>query len=283
MKATLIPRSLPTVQLTILVTITAIYCGAALSAQQVGDEKPQLSRSEIETFLLKAEITRGEILPIGVTQSSKATLSDGVLTKEAHVQTIDLFKKKFKVGNRTELNFKDSYKFNIAAYRIDKLLGLDMLPVSVERLIKGQTAAVTWWVEDAMRELERTTRGIQPPDPESWERQMSRVQVFTELIANSDQNQSNLLITNDWRIWLIDFTRAFRSRKSLAHPELLKRIEPSLLAALASLEKDSLRKELGRYVAPSDIKLLLVRRDKLIAHFDERIRTLGESAVLVPY
>jgi hypothetical protein len=269
--------------LAISLTVATIYCGSTLLAQQPQSDPQQLTRSEIENFLLRAEIVMSETLPIGVTQSSKASLSDGVITREAHVQTIDVFKRKFKIGNRTELNFRDSYKFNIAAYRIDKLLQLNMLPVSVERLIKGEPAAITWWVEDVgMMELDRTRRGVRPPDTGSWERQMSRVQVFTELIANDDQNQSNLLITTDWKIWLIDFTRAFRSRKTLAHPDLLERIEPSMLAALESLDMTSLRKEIGRYLSPSEIKLLLVRRDKIVAHFEARIRELGETAVLFP-
>lgn len=270
-----------------LLTASLLVCSVAMGGSPPAAENEtvttRLSRSEIESFLRRAEIVMSEALAIGVTQSRKVTLSDGVLTRQAHVQTIDFFRKRFKLANRTELNFKDSYKFNIAAYALDKLLDLQLVPVSVERVVKGRPAAITWWIEDvALMELERTQKGIDPPDVTEWERQMSRVQVFTELIANDDQNQTNLLITTDWKIWLIDFTRAFRARKSLAEPELLKRVEPSLLIALGGLEKMSLREAAGRYLTNSDIKLLLLRRDAILAHFEERISSLGETAVLFP-
>ena len=219
--------TLITKRLTIFCLVCSGGLGAALLASGDDAGSTPLTQSEIENFLLHAKIMMSESLPIGVTQSRKATLSNGTLTKEAHVQTIDFFKKKFKIANRTELNFRDSYKFNIAAYRIDKLLKQRMVPVSVERVVKGQPAAITWWVEDVtMMELERTRRGIQPPDSQNWERQMSRVQVFTELIANSDQNQSNLLITSDWKIWLIDFTRAFGRGRPLPTPICSKESSP---------------------------------------------------------
>ena len=45
----------------------------------------------------------------------------------------------------TETNFKDSYLFNVAGYRLAHLLGLNV-PVSVHRKVDGKDAAVTWWV-----------------------------------------------------------------------------------------------------------------------------------------
>jgi hypothetical protein len=267
--------------LSILLLVSSGSLDRGLLAEEIDPATTLLSQAEIEEFLLHAKIVMSEAVPIGVTQSRKATLSDGTMTKEAQIQTIDVFKKRFRIGNRTEVNFKDSYKFNIAAYEIDKALDLQMVPVSVERIVKGQPAAITWWIEDvALMELERTQKGVTPPDLPDWERQMSRVQVFTELTANDDQNQGNLLITGKWKIWLIDFTRAFRTRKTLSEPELLVRVEPTLLSALRRLEVSSLRKRVGRYLSNSDLKMLLLRRDAILAHFAARISRLGETAVL---
>ena len=150
-------RSFPTIALLGIQLVFAILgVRSALLAEEIDSTTALLSQAEIEKFLLHAKIVTSEALPIGVTQSQKVTLSDGTITKEAHLQTIDVFKKRFRIGNRTEVNFKDSYKFNIAAYEIDKALDLQMVPVSVERIVKGQPAAITWWIEDvALMELER--------------------------------------------------------------------------------------------------------------------------------
>ena len=60
-------------------------------------------------------------------------MTDESLTHETHIQTIDESKREFKGAQGTEFNFRDYWGFNIAAYKIDRLLGLGMVPVSVER------------------------------------------------------------------------------------------------------------------------------------------------------
>ena len=80
-------------------------------------------------------------------------------------------------------------------------------------------AAVTWWVDDVqMTERRRYAKKIEPPDKARWNDQIYQVRVFNELVYNTDPNQGNLLITNEWKIVLIDFTRAFRTHKKLRHP-----------------------------------------------------------------
>ena len=44
--------------------------------------------------------------------------------------------------------FRESYKAEIAAYALDKLLQLDMVPPSVERQLEGSRGAAQLWVED---------------------------------------------------------------------------------------------------------------------------------------
>ena len=148
---------------------------------------------------------------MGVTNSQRATLDDGQRKHDAHIQTVDISKNSFQTLRGTELNFRDSYKFNMAAYELDKLLDLNMVPVSVERKVGGQQAAVTWWVDDAMMtELDRQKKKAQSPDLPSWNKQMYVCRVFDQLIYNTDRNLGNLVITKDWNIWMIDHTRAFR-------------------------------------------------------------------------
>ena len=93
---------------------------------------------------------------MGTTGSRRATLSDGTLTHDAHVQTIDVRKAVYEGERGTEIDFRDYWGFNVAGYRLNKLLGLDIVPVTVERRVDGDPASVSWWIDDVqpcLREL----------------------------------------------------------------------------------------------------------------------------------
>ena len=107
--------------------------------------------------------------------------------------------------------WRDDYRHNIAAYKLDRLLRLNMVPPSVERTTGKLRAAFTWWVDDvAMMESDRERKKIEPPDPEAWKKQLSVATTFDQLIYNVDRNTGNLLITKDWTLVLIDHTRRSR-------------------------------------------------------------------------
>ena len=117
------------------------------------------------------------------------------------------------------MNFVDSYKYNIAAYELAELLGMDdMLPVYVERKWKGDTGSLSWWLPVKMDELERLKQKLEPPDPDAWNNQMYKIRVFDQLVYDSDPNLTNVLIGEDWKIWRVDFTRAFRLNTELEKP-----------------------------------------------------------------
>src|SRR5262245_18952588 len=115
-----------------------------------------LTPSEMEAFLLNAKIVEIREAGGGVTGSQRATLTDGTLTHDVHIQSVDITKSIFKAGGHIERNLRDSYRFNIAAYRLARLLSITMVPMSVERDLNGALAAFTWWVDDVqMDEKER--------------------------------------------------------------------------------------------------------------------------------
>ena len=166
----------------------------------------------IEAFLKDAKIVKTKDIGKGVTGSVRATLSDGVRTHDAQIQTIDEKKAQFDAPGATEFNFEDNWRFNIAAYRVDRLLGLHMIPVTIGRTWRSKTAAFTWWIDDVMMdEGARLKTNAQPPDSTRWNHQMQLVRLFDQLIYNVDRNAGNLLISRDWRVWMIDHTRAFRT------------------------------------------------------------------------
>ena len=88
---------------------------------------------EIERFLKEADVVSTKSTKKGVTDSLRATLSDGKLTHDAHIQNIDETKREFRTNQGVEFDFRDSWTFNIAAYKIDRLIGLNMVPPSISR------------------------------------------------------------------------------------------------------------------------------------------------------
>jgi len=241
----------------------------------------KLSREEIEKFLLAAKVVSSKELSIGVTNSRRALLDDGNLKHDAHIQTVEISKPSFQTQRGTEINFRDSYKYNMAAYELDKLLDLNMVPPSVDRKVGGQSAAVTWWVDEKlMDELERMKNKTQPPDLDSWNKQMYVVRVFDQLIFNTDRNLGNLVITKDWKIWMIDHTRAFRMMKTLENPKNLVQCDRKLLAKIKELNKESLKQKIGRWLTSMEIDGILGRRDQIVKFFEKEIAAKGEATVL---
>jgi hypothetical protein len=255
--------------------VAQVLAGTALAAAQ------PLSDAQKEAFLRHARIVRKETLAVGITRPERATLSDGRLTHDAHVQTIDSSARRYHASTRRYVLLRDSYQFNIAAYRLDRLLGLNLAPVSVDRSIDGRPAAVTWWVDDVlMMESDRLARNIEPPDPHRWRDQMHQVRVFNQLIFNNDPNPANLLITTGWRLWLVDFTRAFRTYRRLPRPEELERIDRRLYRGLRALRLNVLRRRTDGLLDGREASAVMTRRDLLLDLFAARIAAHGEAAVI---
>lgn len=244
-------------------------------------QSPVLTNSQKEEFLRTAKVLKTRTLSEGVTQSLRASLSDGKITHDASIQGIDEHKRVFTTALGTELNFKDTYKGNLAAYRLAKLLGLgDMVPPSIERRFGRATAAFTWWVDDVlMTEKQRYLTKKVPPDLDRWNRQMYLVRVFDELIYNTDRNLGNLIIDHRWNLHMIDHTRAFRLHKKLKTPKNLVQCERSLFTALQTLDKASLEQELTPYLNNGEINAVLARRDLIVKVFEDLAAQKGDAAV----
>jgi hypothetical protein len=228
-----------------------------------------LSDAQMEAFLRDGKILRVKGVSKGVTGTVRATLTDGTLTHDAQIQTVDERKAQFDTPGSTEFNFQDSWKFNVAAYRVDRLIGLNMVPVSVARSWRSKAGAFTWWIDDVlMDEGTRLKQNTQPPDTAVWTQQMALVKLFDQLIYNVDRNMGNLLISSTWRLWAIDHTRAFRAHKTLKSPASVTRCDRQVLQGLRQLNRDLLRTEIGDYVTSYEIDGLLARRDKIVEILD---------------
>jgi hypothetical protein len=207
-------------------------------------------------------------------------LDNGTLQHEALIQTVDIKKTTFEGTRGTELNFRDAWQFNVAGYELAKMLKLNMVPPYVERRVGGKDASVSWWVNDAMMEKDRFQKKLQPPQPMKWTEQLSAARIFHELIADTDFNMTNLLIAKDWRIWMIDFTRAFRMTKTINNPKQLTRADRTLLTSMRELTLDGVRQTLGRWLTKNELEGLVARRDRIVQFFDKEVAAKGEGAVL---
>ena len=175
-----------------------------------------------------------------------------------------------------------SFKTEIAAYEVDRLIGLGLVPATLERSYRGDRGSLQWWVESEMSEAERAQRRILPPDRQAWGRVMSKVRLFDSLIYNTDRHQRNIRITNDWTIILIDHSRTFRTEKELREPEQIMLFSRSLLESIAKLDEDTLKDRVGGYLTIFQIRAVLARRDLLLERARKLVEEKGEERVLFP-
>jgi len=242
---------------------------------------PTLTPEQMEVFLAKAAIIKEKTTSSGVTRPIQATLSDGVLTHDAQFQTVDQAKSVFTAGKASEVDFRDSYRFNIAGYRLAQMVGLQTVPMSIERRYKNKDAAVTWWIDDVMFEEggRQKLKDKLGPDPERTQKQIHIMRVWDELIQNKDRNAGNIVWTKDWTMWLIDHTRAFRAGESLLMPNELIRVERTLFDKMKQLTEAEVSKTMKGILTSREIRPMLKRRDALVKHFEKLIAERGEVAV----
>lgn len=264
-------------RLMFLVSSLLLVLPAAAYAQEQGAAPSLVSRAEREEFLLRATIVSEARLSSNLRRSWRASLDDG---KRKHFAVVET---------------QQDYRFNVAAYELDKTLELGLVSPTVERTVDGLAAAVTWWMDDVlMSELDRRRKTLEPPDREGWDKQMQAVRVFDALIANAcranspafypspvcDIHAGGILITREWRIWLIEHTRAFGTTRTLDKPQNLTRCDRMLLAKLRLVNKEVLTRRLGKFLTSEQLDALETRRALIVRHFDELIARKGGRAVL---
>lgn len=260
----------------------AVIAGVLLPVLAARADDAPLTKDQIKDFLQTAKVINSKGAKKGITNTTRLTLSNGTITHDASFQSVDEHKDQmeFATGAK-ELRFVDSYKYNIAAYRLAELLGIDyMLPVYVERKVNGQIGSLSWWLPVKMDDSERMHKKIDPPDPEQWNNQMYRIRVFDQLIYDTDPNLTNILIGEDWTLWRIDFSRAFRTYSNLTSTKDLVKCDRQLFEKLKALKGDELAVQTKGYLTKDEVKAVIQRRDKIVAHFQSEIAARGESEVL---
>jgi hypothetical protein len=242
-----------------------------------------MSRAEMRTFLLTAPITGEQKTTRGITAPKRLTLSDGVVTRDAGFQPVDTVIEPSARTNpldRFETNFADSYRYNLAAFALAELLGIgEMMPVHVEREYDGRKGSLSWWADVQFDEEGRRKKNAEPPNAIAWTRQMYRMRVFTALVRDTDRNLGNILHTPDWRVLMIDFTRAFRLNTGLINQKDLLVVDRALFTKIESLTLEAAQAAVGTYLTKAELQAVMDRRDALVTHYRKQIAERGEAAV----
>jgi hypothetical protein len=264
-------------------TLSFVILAALLSARFVAAaDEPALTKEQMKQFLLTAKVIKSGPAHKGITNTLRLTLTDGTITHDAHFQPIDEHAMmKEMASGRTEMNFVDSYKYNIAAYELAAMLGLDdMVPVYVQRKYEGKMGSFGWWLPVKMDEADRLKQKIPAPDFDSWNKQMYRVRVLDQLVYDTDANLTNVLIGEDWKIYRIDFSRAFRLHKDLQNPRDLVQCDRQLFTKLKALDGNELAVRTKGFLTKQEVQAVMTRRDKIVDYFQKLIAEKGESEIL---
>ena len=222
--------------------------------------------ADFEKALKEGTIAKMEKVGTGVTNPMRATLDPG--TPVARFAW-----KPLAPGYKN--GFMESYKAEIAAYQLDRLLALNMVPPIVERTIDKKTGAAVYWIEHTTGwDAKKPPTG---PEPQ-WSHQIVRMKMLDLLIGNIDRNQGNLIYDADWHLYLIDHSRCFTGKKDLKGMAELGSVDRALWGKVQALTFDSLKAGLGEWVNDNDIKAMLVRRDLMGEAIKKLIEKKGEGA-----
>jgi len=184
----------------------------------------------------------------------------------------------------------DCWRYEVAAYRMDKALGLGMIPATVERHEGGRPGSCQLFADDAepLRKKIGRPEEMTPAAVANWRRGGYLQQAFDNLIGNSDRSQGNILITPDWRWVLIDHSRAFRAEaaytkalpfteKQFPDGELMKELPRTFVEKLRALDEAAIMAAVGPYLGKKEIRAMLARKALLLAWIDDTIARVGEG------
>ncbi len=258
-----------------------VFSITAAVAQFTPSELSQ--REDIEEWLKVGEIVRSEEIGEGVTKPYRLFLKAG----EVELSGV------WKNPKGKQQGFLEGWQYEIAAYQMDKLLVLNMVPPTVEKTFDEKKGSLQFWISGGMSDLDRIENGVQIPESQihHWENMKYLTRAFDCIIANDDRTQQNIRYTEDWRTILIDHSRAFRSTRKhtknlvygmngLKEAKIFRRLPREFVENVKALNFDQIKDAVGIYLTEKEINAILSRKDIFLIEIDEMIKEQGEDSVL---
>jgi hypothetical protein len=248
------------------------------------NEKETVEREKWEKFLIEAEVTESS-QPLdpreAVTEPWRLKLEKDGIVKYGWWKNVEGRPK----------GFRDEWKWEIAAYRLDKLLGLNMVPPYVEKRFREDLGVVSLEAEYMMKYSEKLEKNINCPRRYviAYNKATYLMRAWDNLIANNDRNDDDVLITEDWRLILIDHSRAFRTSKKYTKKlintrkgdkESIKMLPRTFVENLKRLDFEKIKNAVGEYLKDKEIEAVLIRRDLILQEIDRLIEKFGENVFL---
>ena len=232
--------------------------------------------------LVAHEVLAVEQLSDGINRPERLTLeSDGVRVRAIFRNVDDSRTSNSTPIERQYPSFRDRYIFEVAAYELSRLLGLDNVPPAALYRWRGQNGSIQLWVESATPESKRIAEHRQPDDPSGWIRQRYDMMLFDNLIYNFDRNHGNQLLDESGKLWFIDHTRSFKRQPVLPAKEKIRSVDSELWQRLRDLDPEVVRERLSPYLNALEMKALLKRHKLLVRHVEGMIAERGAREVLI--
>ncbi|HZX11378.1 MAG TPA: hypothetical protein VFG01_10585 [Acidobacteriota bacterium] len=255
--------------LSILVVFMVLFLSCSFSIKS----KNSINQDEIEKFLKNAPITSiKKNLEMGRTNQWRVALKDG----EKEITAI------FKHVNRPRpALLPDCYKYEIAAFNLNKMLGLNIVPPTVERKINNQIGSLQLLIEKVMTERDRQIRNIQPKNPQEFNKDLDVIKIFEILVYDQCSDINDTLIQLDnWKVWRVDFSEAFSPSPDIPPECRIERCSENLYEKLLDINNSRLESELDPYLNKREINALLERKNIIIRTIINLIKQYGKEAVL---
>ena len=239
-------------------------------------------RPEWEGFLVKADPIEQSRMNTGqaVTNPWVLTLSHNGVTNKAI----------WKNPSGRMKGYLENWRWEIAAYNLDKLLGLNMVPPTVEREFGGDRGSAQLWIDGCITLKTKVADKIKTPSHRvfHFNRAYYLQRAFDNLIANEDRHQNQYLITEDFRILLIDHSRSFRTSGKFTkgliftkkNKKEMKELPAAFVEKLRALDFAMIKEAVGDYLNEKEINAVLKRRDLILKEVDKKIADLGKENVL---
>ncbi len=158
-------------------------------------------------------------------------------------------------------------KKELAAYQLDRLLGLYLVPFVMEYSYQGKAGVLRYLPKNAKTKHKIEKENISLEGYCKPEKSQELIQIFDWLIANTNRsNEDHLYTPENSQLWLINHTDAFTELDSdnSFFSDMPNKISPLFLKSLNLLNQDNLNKRIGKYVSKQQIEQILLRRDLLL-------------------